>query len=62
LKNRECPHLSECKQFIQKHDFDWKCLGEYKSWNQENCELPIMWWGYRLLDNYEKIQSQKETR
>ena len=53
--------MKECKQFILKHDFEWKCLGKI-SWNQENCfktkllgieerrELPIIWWAYRLID------------
>lgn len=57
--------MNECKQFVLKHDFEWKCLGKI-SWNQENCfktkslgieemhELPIMWWGYRLIDASKK--------
>jgi len=65
MKNHTCPHMNECKQFVLKHDFEWKCLGKI-SWNQENCfktkslgieemhELPIMWWGYRLIDASKK--------
>ena len=69
MKNHECPHLIECKQFILEHDFEWKCLGKI-SWNQENCfksnaigtkelrELPMMWWGKELLERWKK--SKKE--
>lgn len=70
MKNHECPHLSECKQFIFKHDFEWKCLGKI-SWNQENCfksnligtkelrELPMMWWAKELLKRWK--ESKKDN-
>ncbi len=71
MKNRECPHLSECKQFVLERDFEWKCLGEI-SWNQENCfksnvigtkelrELPMMWWATKLIDRYREMKSEKK--
>jgi len=71
MKNHECPHMNECKQFVLEHDFVWKCLGK-KSWNQENCfksnaigitemrRLPIEWWGIKLIDRYRQMQSRKK--
>ena len=71
MKNHECPHLNECKQFIQESDFAWKCLGK-TSWNQENCfktnkigitemrRLPIEWWAIKLIDRYRETQSKKK--
>ena len=67
MRKRECPYMSECKQFVTKHDFEWKCLGKY-SWNHENCfknellgrekrELPIMWWAYKIT---KEIESEKD--
>jgi len=72
MKNHLCPHLSECKQFIFKHDFEWKCLGKI-SWNQENCfrlnaigtkelhELPMMWWAKELLKRWKESKKEKEN-
>jgi len=71
MKNHECPHLNECKQFVQEQDYDWYCLGK-TSWNQENCfktngkgitemrRLPVEWWTIKLLDRYRQMQSGKE--
>ena len=73
MKKHECPHLSECKQFIFKHDFEWKCLGKI-SWNQENCfksnligtkelrELPMMWWGKELLERWKESKKAKRKK
>jgi hypothetical protein len=70
MKDHECPHLSECKQFILKHDFVWKCLGK-TSWNQENCfksnligikemrRLPIEWWAFKLIETLDKAQLEE---
>jgi hypothetical protein len=74
MKNHECPHISECKQFIQEQDFDWFCLGKI-SWNQESCfrsnlkgklnvHKPVDWYGNKLIDRYNKyreIQSEKKA-
>ncbi len=71
MKNHDCPHLNECKQFVQEQDYDWYCLGKI-SWNQENCfktngkgiiemrRLPLEWWTIKLLDRYRQTQSGKE--
>ena len=71
MKNHDCPHLNECKQFIQEQVYDYYCLGK-TSWNQENCfktngkgitemhRLPMEWWTIKLLDRYRQTQSRKE--
>jgi len=70
MRNGECPHMSECKQFIQEHDFNSRCLGK-TSWNQENCfktnatgiaemrRLPIEWWAYKLIDRYRETKKDE---
>ena len=72
MKKRECPHMSECKQFILEHDFTWKCLGKH-SWNHANCfksntlgvtemrRLPIEWWGIKLIDRYRELKKNETT-
>jgi len=65
MKNRICPHLSECKQYVSEHDFVLKCSGKI-SWNQENCfksktlgtkdmpRLPVEWWAMKLPEPEKK--------
>lgn len=71
MKNHNCPHLNECKQFVQEQDYDYYCLGK-TSWNQENCfrnnekgivemrRLPIEWWAFKVIDRYRQVQARKE--
>jgi len=69
MKDNICPHLIECRRFVLKHDFEWKCLGKI-SWNQENCfkkgllgekemrRTPLEWWA--LTHNRSKNESEIE--
>jgi len=72
MKNHKCPHINECKQFVQEHDYEWYCLGK-TSWNQENCfesngrgitemqRLPIEWWGIKLIDRYRQMKPETKN-
>ena len=70
MKNHVCPHLNECRRFVLRHDFEWKCLGKI-SWNQENCfkkgllgekelrRLPIEWWAFKIIETLDKARSKE---
>jgi hypothetical protein len=70
MKKVECPHLMECKQFIQEQEYNSRCLGKI-SWNQDNCfktngigitemrKKPKEWWGHQLVVRDEEMKKRE---